>query len=334
MTRQPVDQDLFDKPYSYEFFQAVRVLEKVFPMRKSIGKDALPAEEVVRIRSRIALDSPASEVHQLQHVENDSGSTLEMTVNFMGMIGVSGVLPTHYTELAVDRIRHRDTALWAFLDIFTHRTVSMFFRAWAKYRFPIDYERGNDDFTKFLFDFCGLGTLGLRGRMDVPDESLLPYAGLISQRPHSVNAVENIVEDYFGIRARIAAFHGQWLKLNGGDLTRVGKQKNTLGINTIVGSRVWDQQSKFRLKLGPLTIDKFQAFLPVGSGHRSLKSIVDLMVGFELDYDVQLCLDKNQVPKTILTTRAMRRPMLGWTSFLKTLSSEHDDEQLVLELKK
>lgn len=334
MHGNPVDQDLFDRPYSYEFFQAVRLLEKVYPQRRSIGRDALPDEEIVRIRSRISLDFPSSEIHQLQEIESDSGMTLEMMVNFMGMVGVSGVLPTHYTELVMERIRQRDTAMWSFLDIFTHRSVSMFFRAWSKYRFPIDYERGNDDFTSFLFDFAGLGTLGLRGRMDIRDESLLPYTGLISQRPHSVNALENIVEDYFGILAGVEVFHGQWLTLNRGDLTRIGKQKNLLGTNTIVGSRVWDQQSKFRLKLGPLTIDKFQAFLPVGSGHKALKSIIDLMVGFEFDYDVQLCLDKKQVPKTILTTRAVRRPMLGWTSFLKTLPSESDDEQLVLALKK
>lgn len=334
MLTKPVEQDLLDEPYNYQFFQAVRLLERVFENKKTVGRDALPHEEVVRFRSRIALEFPSSEIHQLAPRKDESVPTLEMIVNFMGMIGVSGVLPTHYTELVLDRIRHRDTAMWEFLDIFTHRSVSMFYRAWAKYRFPIDYERGSDDFTSNLFDFAGFGTLGLRGRMDVRDESMLPYAGLIAQRPHSVNAIENIVEDYFGIGASIEVFHGQWLQLSRQDLTRIGTQKNTLGKNTIAGTRVWDQQSKFRLKLGPLPVDKFFAFLPGASGHKALKSIVDLMVGFEFDYDAKLCLDKKQVPKTILTTRAMRRPMLGWTSFLKTLPSEHDDEQLVLELKK
>lgn len=334
MPVKSVEQDLFDEPYKYQFFQAVRLLESVNSNKQTVGKTALPHEEIVRFRSRITLDFPSSEIHQLEErIEEEGPATLEMMINFMGMVGASGVLPTHYTELIMDRVRHRDTAMWNFLDIFTHRTVSMFYRSWAKYRFPIDYERGSDNFTSFLFDFTGLGTIGLRGRMDVRDESLLPYAGLISQRPHSVNAVENVVEDYFDIRAKVEVFHGQWLSLNRQDLTRIGKQKNALGMNTIVGERVWDQQSKFRLRLGPLNVDKFQAFLPINSGHRALKSILDLLIGFELDYDVQLCLDKKQVPKTILTTRAKRRPMLGWTSFLKTLPSEQDDDQLVLELK-
>src|SRR5690606_34421123 len=122
----------------------------------------------------------------------------------------------------MDRIRHRDTTLWAFLDIFTHRSVSMFYRAWAKYRFPIGYERGNDGFTSYLFDFIGLRTDKLRGRMKLEDESLLAYSGLIGQKPHSNVAVENVLSDYFAITAKIEQFFGQWIDLNKEDLTKLG----------------------------------------------------------------------------------------------------------------
>ena len=175
-------------------------MEKIFPEKKPVGGDALPHEEALRFRSRIALDFPASEIQEIRETVDEDNCRVadEMIVNFMGMVGVSGVLPTHYTELVLDRIRHRDTAMWSFLDIFTHRAVSMFFRAWAKYRFPVAYERGNDDFTAYLFDIAGLGTNGLRGRMSLEDESLLPYVGPIAQKPHSSNALENILSDYFG----------------------------------------------------------------------------------------------------------------------------------------
>jgi len=249
----------------------------------------------------------------------------------MGVIGVSGVLPTHYTEVAMDRIRHRDTSMWSFLDIFTHRGVSMFFRAWAKYRFPIGYERGNDEFAANLFDFSGLGTSGLRGRMSLEDESLLPYTGLISQKPHSTNAIENIISDYFGVRSNIKQFFGQWLPLDEADQSLIGVANFQLGVNTVVGTKVWDQQSKFRVRLGPLSFDQFRGFLPNGTANKPLKSILRLLVGDEFDFDVQPVLAKNQVPATVLTTRALRRPMLGWTTFLKTKPFENDDEQLVLQ---
>lgn len=332
MSGKPVNQLLLDETYRFEFFQSVRLLEQIYPERKSVGGTALPSEEVVRFRSLISLDFPASELRELNQVldEMSNQERNELVICMMGMVGSSGVLPTHYTELVLDRIRHRDTAMWAFLDIFTHRAASMFYRAWAKYRFPVAYERGSDDFTGYLFDLAGLGTAGLRGKMSLKDEALLPYVGLIAQKPHSANAIANLVADYFQIDVRVAQFSGQWLELNERDKTKLGHRNSSLGLNAIAGSKIWDQQSKFRLKLGPLPFSKFTAFLPNGNAAGPLRSIVEFMAGTEVDYDVQLILDKKQVPSNILTTKALRRPMLGWTSYLKTKPFEVDDEQLIL----
>lgn len=336
MNRKPLNQHLADDPSGFQFFQAVRLLEKIHPHLKSVGREALPHEETVRFRSRVTLDFPASEIHEFRprNDETDVGPPMEMLVNFMGMVGVSGVLPRAYSDLVLDRIRYRDTALWAFLDIFTHRSVSLFYKAWAKYRFPIGYERGNDDFTSSLLDFIGLGTEALRGHMSLAagDESLLPYAGLITQKPHSVNAVENVLSDYFNTTARVDQFFGQWLELSEQDTVSLGVRNHSLGRTAIAGTSVWDHQSKFRLRLGPLTLEQYQAFLPNGSAHAALGSILRFMVGLEFDFDVQLILMRTQVPACILTTRAKRRPMLGWTSFLKTTPVQQDDEQLVLGL--
>jgi type VI secretion system protein ImpH len=330
MINEPLDRVLFEEPYRFEFFQAVRLLERVFAEKKPVGGSALPSEEGVRFRSRIALDFPPSEIHELR--EQPDGETLQMLVNFMGMVGVSGVLPTQYTELVLNRIRYQDTALWSFLDIFTHRSVSMFFRAWAKYRFPVAYERGNDDFTSYLFDVAGLGTDGLRGRMALGDETLLPYTGLIAQRPHSANAVENVICDYFQVPAKIEQFFGQWLPLNKQDLTKLGEDNSCLGLNAIIGARIWHQQSKFRAKIGPVGFKQFQAFLPNGTAYAKVRSIIKFLVGLEFDFDLRLKLKASEVPGTILTTRAVRKPLLGWTSFLKTRPFVKDDDQLVLAL--
>ncbi|MEP6901897.1 MAG: type VI secretion system baseplate subunit TssG [Actinomycetota bacterium] len=334
MVKKPLNQEIADEPYRFEFFQAVRLLEKVYPKRKAVGRDALPHEEIVRFRSRMSLNFPASEVHELKESfdEFTEEQTLEMFINFMGMVGVSGVMPIHYTELIMERVRYRDTAMWMFLDIFTHRSVSMFFRAWEKYRFPIGYERGQDDFTAFLFDFAGLGTKGLRGRMVLDDESLLPYSGLIAQKPHSATALGNILGDYFRVKAKIIQFFGQWLDLDKASISKLGQANSSLGTTAIIGSRVWEQQSKFRIVFGALTFNEFQAFLPSGTAYKPMKSIIEFMHGAEFDFDVQLILQAKQVPSTILTTRAKRRPMLGWTAFLKTKPFKQDDDQVILQM--
>lgn len=333
MPKKNLNEEFFDEPYQFEFFQAVRLLEKIFPERRAVGREAKITPEIIRFRSRLALDFPASEVHQIIETTDEATDErrLEMFVNFMGMVGPSGVMPSHYTELAMERNRYRDTAMWAFMDIFTHRAVSLFFRAWEKYRFPVGYERGKDDFTAFLFDFIGLGTSGLHGRMSLADESLLPYGGLIAQKPHSAIALGNILSDYFRVKAKIEQFFGQWLELDTESVTQLGEANSSLGTSAIIGTRIWEQQSKFRVRLGPLPFKEFQDFLPTGAAHKSLTSIARFMVGLEFDFDVQLVLQAKQVPSTILTTRAKRRPMLGWTSFLKTKPFKNDDEQVIIQ---
>lgn len=329
---RPLEKQLFEEPYRFSFFQAVRLLQMMDPERRAVGRDAMPHEEAVRFRSHVSLDFPPSEIYELRNVadEGTDRELTEMLVNFIGVVGVSGALPAHYTEHVLSRIRYGDHSFWAFSDIFTHRSTSLFFRAWEKYRFPFAYERGEDDFTQYLFDLNGLGTRGLRGRMDLEDESLLPYTGLITQKPHSASAISQIVSDYFRVNVRIRQFFGQWIDLDKESITKLAEANSVLGIDAIIGTRVWDQQSKFRLVIGALSFAKFQAFLPKGSAHNALRSVVRFMVGLEFDFDVQLVLEAKQVPGTVLTTRAKRRPMLGWTSWLKSKPFEQDDDQVVM----
>jgi type VI secretion system protein ImpH len=258
-----------------------------------------------------------------------------MTVAFMGTTGPLGVLPHPYTELLVDRTRHKDTALREFLDLFNHRLVSLFYRAWEKYRFPVTYERGEDDrFTDHLFAVVGFGTRGLKHRQSFRDQALLYYGGLVAQRPTSVAAIEAVLGDYFGVRARVEQFVGQWLALDDESLTRLGSANSRLGVDTVAGSRVWDAQSKFRVRLGPLAFDRFTDFLPVGTAFKPAAELARLLVGEEFDFDVQLTLRADEVPACALTTKANpesgRRPMLGWTSWLKTKPFTQDDSQVVL----
>ncbi len=327
----PLAKVLSEEAHRFDFFQAVRLLERIHTERQAVGRDGEPAGEVARFRTRVSLDFPASQIHELVSGKTSNGPRPEMIVAFMGLTGPLGVLPYHYTELLMDRTRYKDTALWDFLDLFSHRMISLFYRAWEKHHFAVAYERGEDDrFTEYLFHLIGMGTPGLRGRISVPDQALLYYGGLIAQRPHSASAAESMLSDYFRVPARVGQFAGQWFKLDDESLTRLGAANSRLGVNTIAGSRVWDNQSKFRLKLGPLTLKEFADFLPSGTAFKPAMELTRFFAGMEFDFDAQLILKAREVPRTILTTRARRRPMLGWTSWLKTREFAHDDSQVVL----
>jgi type VI secretion system protein ImpH len=354
---------LFDEPYRFGFFQAVRLLERMFPARTPVGYSGAPGDEVVRFRTRDSLEFPASQLQSIERGRDGAGSDgeadaqPEMFVNFMGLTGPLGVLPHHYTEeLIKQRREHKNTAYLEFLDIFNHRLISLFYRAWEKYRFHIAYERGGgngfrreyefngkDRFTEYLFDLLGMGTPHLRGRLGVEDEGLLFYGGLLAQRPHSASA----------IAAQVEQFTGQWLVLDEESLTRLGKANNELGVNALAGQRVWNSQSKFRIAFGPLRFHEYLMLLPfepasdaIGRAFKVIGKMTRLMVGLEFDFDVRLRLRASEVPECVLATpgkigsdadSAARPsslpPMLGWTSWLKTVDYSGGEPSLVLPIK-
>ena len=79
--KKPLNQELFDEPFAFEFFQAVRLLEKIYSDRKTVGKDALPNEEVVRFRSRIGLDFPASEIQEIHEIADADWSAIPVSIS-------------------------------------------------------------------------------------------------------------------------------------------------------------------------------------------------------------------------------------------------------------
>lgn len=337
-TGASLEEELFERGHAFAFFQAVRVLERLLPGRAPVGRhESPPGGEVVRFRTRPTLQFPASEIHQVGRngAAVAGGPPPEMFVSFMGLIGPLGVLPSHTTEVVAERARYKDTALWEFLDLFDHRMISLFYRAWERYRFTVAFERGaHDEFTEHLFGLVGMGTRGLRGRLGLPDEGLLLYGGLVAQRPHSAAALESVVGDYFGVPARLEPFTGQWLELDDESLCRLGRANSRLGVETVAGRRVWDAPSKFRLRLGPLTLEQFAGLVPSGPNYLPATRLARLMAGPDLDFDLRLVLRAGEVPGCALGAEAREAgaeaPRLGWTTWVKTRPFASDDEQVVL----
>lgn len=332
-----LEDTLFEEPYRFDFFQAVRVLERLFPERGPVGRDANPAKEVVRFRSHASLSFPASQIYDLGRPK-DAGRPSEMTVAFMGLTGPAGVLPRHYTELILERMRRKDHTLREFLDLFNHRLISLFYRAWEKYRVAIAYERtvsrreGYDPLSACVFDLIGMGTKGLQGRLPVEDATHLFYAGLLAQRPRSASALEGLLAAYFEVPVQTVQFAGQWLPLPEEDRSQVGLRDANcvLGVNAVLGARVWDQQARFALRVGPLTYAQFCDFLPSGTAFKSLVQLTRFFVGQEFDFDVRLVLRAADVRGCRLGETGSDAPRLGWTTWLKTRAFSRDVDDAVL----
>jgi type VI secretion system protein ImpH len=329
---------LYEEGYRFDFFQAVRVLERLYPHRAPVGGAARPRDEVARFRAHASLAFPPSAIHEVEQAD-EAGRPALMTVAFMGLTGPLGVLPRHYTELIIERGRMNDPTLRDFLGLFDHRLISLFYRAWEKYRVPIGYERARargdrlDEVSTYVFDLFGMGTKGLRGRFrTLADEATLFYAGLLGQRPHGASGLQGILQDYFGVPARVRQFRGRWLQLSEDNRSRVargGTPDNVVG-RAVLGSRVWDQQAAFRLRIGPLGFRAFQDFLPSGTAFAPLVELTRFYVGQELDFDVQLVLKAAEVPRCRLGHVGPDAPRLGWSTWLGTADHAVDADEAVL----
>ena len=194
-----VERMLRDEPTAFSFFQAVRLLTRLRTAHAPVGGWADPSTEVVRFAASTSLGFPASEIQTLTLPDengNGEGAPARMTVNFLGLTGPQGVLPHLYTEQAAALARSRDTALRDFLDLFNHRVLSLFYRAWKSHQPAVLQEEGAEDrLYDHLLDLSGLGTEGMHGRLPVLDSALAFYAGVLSLRARPADGLARLVGD-------------------------------------------------------------------------------------------------------------------------------------------
>jgi len=337
-----VVQQLFDQPHRFEYFQAMRVIEQMFHHQGMAAADEIPRR--VRFRSSLSLGFPASEIEAIEGWNTD-GEALEraaavehaaatesiggvrITPSFMGMLGVSGALPLHYSEMLHEReIYGRDRAAREFLDIFTSRILALHYAAWKKYRLALQYELDRRErFLPLVLSLTGMGLPGLRDRMadgqgDVFDQAIAYYAGGVRQRPVSAAFLQRMLSDYFGVQVGVEQFVGAWYQVPPDQTTRLGMANAGLGANALAGDRVWQRDLRLRLMIGPLSRDRFDAFLPGGDAAQALKKWLTLLTGSCLEYEVRLVLKAEDVRGAGLGDGQGAR--LGWDSYVCTRPSD------------
>ena len=336
-----------DGPH-FRFFQAVRLLSLADP---NPDNSAQPPRQL-RFGTPLSLSFPASEILAVNRPEvpavppsdvparegepveeaSPSPAPTAMTVGFMGLTGPSGALPTAYTELLIARRNeYRDSTAHHFLDLFSHRSIALFYQAWRKSRFYLAFEAGDSNgFARNILDIVGVGLKHLRQRLEagqhgIPDTFLTHFAGLLSQHPIPSVNIAALVRGYFGVPAALEQFVGQWIALPPGEQTRLGRQSSELGCSTFLGERLWDRQTKLRLRLGPLTGEQYANLLPGRPGLDALQELIHFCLGHAHACDVNLVLRKEDRPPPEI--RPDQPPRLGFNLWLgaKPPAADLDD---------
>lgn len=323
---------LEDEPFAVEFFQAVQLLERIYPDRQAVGLFEHPSREVVRFAVHPRLGFPASDV---QSIDWPVEGPPVMTVNFLGLTGPNGVMPHLYTLLLIERRFARDSRLQEFLNLFHHRLISLYYQAWRKYRVAAGFGAGGHRVTSYLRDLVGIGTKGLQDRQDVPDRSLLFFAGTLALQPRSAIAFEHFLQEYFGVPVEIQQFTGAWYDLPLDAQCELIDEEDAprqLGQGAVAGDQIWDHSSKARIRIGPLPLARYREFLPGMPAHNALRALARFYVGGQIDFDVQLVLARDQVPEYELGAEGAAELPLGLCSWAKTGDFEYDPDDAILSL--
>jgi type VI secretion system protein ImpH len=333
LRESPLGLDLQDDACSFEFFQAVALLQRMMGERRPVGHFFSPEDEAVHFNVNPRFGFPASEIQELELPED---APAEMMVNFMGMTGPQGVLPYVYSELILERARAKDRSLAAFLDIFNHRAISLFYRAWQRTRFPVNYAAGvRDYFSQYLCDLLGIGTAGLRDRQAVEDEALMHYVALVGMQSRSAVALEQMLADYFEVPVEIMQFTGAWYSLDRSTQCAMNEKETSssqVGWGAVVGDAVWDRGGRVRIRIGPISLERYLDFLPGGGANDALRAITKFYSNGCIDFEAQLVLERNEVPAVELDLNTKHPARLGWVSWAKTAPMGVDPDDTILAL--
>lgn len=321
------------KPAAYEFFQLVRLYERLFRQEE----ESDPVSERIRFRNSVRLGFSPSQIDAMSvffkgQGQDDNIEGIEITPGFIGMLGVSGTLPLHYTERVVARERGRDVAGRAFLDIFVNRAVGHFYRAWKKYKLPYLYETDRrNHFLPQLMSLLGLGHGALRERMSrktgqIEDESLAYFAGLLRQRPVSATALKQVLSAYFQVDIAIEQFVGRWYEAPISQQSSLGGRNAALGVNTLLGERVWQRNLRIRIHIGALNYERYIAFLPKGELAIALARLLGFATGGQFECEVCPQLRASEVRPVVLGVS--RGGRLGHDAFLRSRAESHDRADL------
>ena len=306
-------QVMAEQPWAHDFFWALNRHEAIAEDRPRIGDSAGRREEYLDLGQVPHLDFPASTVASYEpKTERDKA---RLRVKFLGLLGPMGPLPSAITEEALRWFTRHDDAFVRFLDIFNNRFLQLFFRAHSDAR-PASHRLrpAEDRFRDYVGAAMGIGSSGWRDLDSLPDLQKCGFAGLLGARTVSASRIEGLIAGIFGVPAEVEQFVGAWLPLAPDEQTRLGSAHASLGQGAMVGRGVLVVDTKFRLRLFPGTLARYERFLPNGAWFRRLVDAISNAVSQEYEWDVELVLPDHEPRPTQLGSYGR----LGWTSWMRS----------------
>lgn len=303
-------RNLKDEPWRFDYFVVLRQLERTHQEQPRIGDSAARRDEIVLLGQDPFMEFPAS---NLARIEQGDNRPVKVFVKYLGLLGPQGALPLATTEEAYHYGLARDDAFPRFLDIFNHRFIQLFFRAWADARPIVQHDRPDlDRFVAYVGSAIGVGTTPFRNLDSVPDGAKLEFAGLTGAQAKSASRLAGAICGLFNVKAEVEEFIGTRLVIEEAEWTILGARYNVLGGDALLGRSVFSVQDKIRVRIFTRSLAQYIRFLPTGDLCEPLADYVFFYNGELLDWDVELAIPSGAAAPV----RLGKFGQLGWTSWM------------------
>ncbi|MDN2670700.1 type VI secretion system baseplate subunit TssG [Janthinobacterium sp. SUN026] len=321
---------LLADPSGTGFFQAVRLL-CAWMMQQGISQEQV-FRDCLRLHGGASLSFAPGEIEQLWLEPQADGETqVHVQAAMLGFLGVHGSLPLHYTETLVRHERQTgDGAPRDWLDALSHRALTLFYQAWARYRIECQQDADGGEFLPLQLALAGAWPAEVARQEDgLPAHVLAHYAALLRHRPVSADAMQAVLAEYFGVPMRLQRFVGAWFRRAAQERTLLAAAHVRLGQGAMLGERCRRADLRVRLVLGPLSRRAYEDFLPGRPGALALRQMLALFGLPGVSFEIRLVLRREDVRGCVLG----RGACLAEDAFLAGKLSARDRDDMHYDLR-
>lgn len=303
----------------FDFFELLRRLERG---GRLFGHGGRPDSEPARLGQQVRLAFATRDVVGF-HPAADKRSA-RITVANLGLLGPEGPMPLHLTRRVLDRLSQRwfagvdaretsDTTFVDFVDILQHRMMALFYRAWADAHPEVQAERKSGGRVgSMLQALSGGGLPGTRDSDPAAEVIKLRQAAALAHQVDGPERLTLFLAEAFKVPVQLTEFVAAWIPIPAPLQTRLGKAHAALGGSATIGPRVFSRQSRVELRIGPLKIADYKAFLPGTRKFETLRAAVRELLGGTLDVDLRIVLARDEVPPARLGEAQLGR--IAWVA--------------------
>lgn len=287
--------DLRDNGHRYGFFAAVKALHRLKAGSVPVGELGPVRDECVRFQHSTALHFHAGDIESIAFDETGRAT---LTATFLGLFGAASPLAAHFSEEVIRAEEDDRPTLRAFYDLFHHRMLSLYFRAWKKFRMESQFRlESEDQGTKRMLCMAGVDGHGARAESGLSRLEVLELAPLLAMRARPPRVLALALERLLpGVSVSIEQFVQRRAALDVDDRMQLGRSSNRLGTNLTLGARVVDRSARFRVIMGPVTYDECERLMPGGDQYSVLRRVIEQFTRGTLECEVDVLLKENETP--------------------------------------